>query len=115
MNGGSLGRIMDPFMSGRYSSESASKFAEVAMSCLRASGSRRPTASQIITGLLQASEIENQVSEANRYSAAPVGHSRQSRARLPLPEYPSSTSNTDYLAEDMPSQIFHASEQPAPR
>lgn len=50
---GELGGIVDPLLQGDYSSDSAWKFVEVAMSCVRERGFNRPAMNQIVSELQQ--------------------------------------------------------------
>ncbi|KFK23990.1 hypothetical protein AALP_AAs48021U000600 [Arabis alpina] len=45
--------VVDPLLQGDFSLDSAWKFVEVAMSCVRERGSNRPTMSQIVSELQQ--------------------------------------------------------------
>ncbi|XVE72354.1 hypothetical protein DITRI_Ditri11bG0032700 [Diplodiscus trichospermus] len=61
-NNGTLDQIIDPYLQGKISPQSLSKFIEVAISCLASEGNKRPVMSEVVCGLelalqLQKSEI----------------------------------------------------------
>ncbi|KAK8517801.1 hypothetical protein V6N12_016641 [Hibiscus sabdariffa] len=73
-NNGSLDQIIDPYLQGKIRLPSLLKFGEVAMSCLAWEGTKRPTMSEVVTGLelalhLQGSELNgNDENHANNSS-----------------------------------------------
>ncbi|KAK8488888.1 hypothetical protein V6N11_075738 [Hibiscus sabdariffa] len=73
-NNGSLDQIIDPYLQGKIRLPSLLKFGEVAMSCLAWEGMKRPTMSEVVTGLelalqLQGSEMNgNDENHANNSS-----------------------------------------------
>ncbi|XVE72352.1 hypothetical protein DITRI_Ditri11bG0032500 [Diplodiscus trichospermus] len=57
-NKGTLDQIIDPFLQGKISSQSLSKFIEVAISCLASEGNKRPVMSEVVFGLELALQLQ---------------------------------------------------------
>ncbi|VVB11148.1 unnamed protein product [Arabis nemorensis] len=66
INRGDITRIMDPNLCGDYNSTSVWKALELAMSCANPSSERRPSMSEVITGLKECLTSENLMRNKNQ-------------------------------------------------
>lgn len=56
---GDIRKIVDPSLNGDYHSDSVWKFVELAMTCVNASSTTRPTMSQVVIELIECIKSEN--------------------------------------------------------
>lgn len=89
---GDIDGVVDPRLHGEFSSNSAWKFVEVAMSCVRDRGTNRPTMNQIVSDLKQclAAELAREPQSHHEKEVVKEKHTKSS----PIQNYNSNEYNS---------------------